>query len=102
MNLSSIMKKLQRAILQTRLVIKISTNQFYSEEQGRMITIWILSTPVLQQDKHGEWKTRDYEILRSASGIEIVKCLQEIWEAVKGWEPLEKTSRESEKKIILH
>ena len=65
MNLSSIMKKLQRAILQTGLVIKI------------------LSTPVLQQDKHGEWKTRDYEILRSASGIEIVKCLQEIWEAVR-------------------
>lgn len=50
-----------------------------------MITIWILSTPVLQQDKHGEWKTRDYEILRSASGIEVMKCLQEIWEAVKGW-----------------
>ena len=39
MNLNTIMKKLQRAILQTRLVIKISTNQFYSEEQGRMITI---------------------------------------------------------------
>ena len=90
MNLNSIIKKLQRAILQTRLVIKISTNQFYSEEHGCMITIWILSTPVLQLDKHGEWKTRDYEILLSASGIEIVKCLQEIWEAVKGWEPLEK------------
>ena len=100
MNLSSIMKKLQRAILQTGLVIKISTSQFYSEEQGRMITIWILSTPVLQQDKHGEWKTRDYEILRSASGIEIVKCLQEIWEAVKEWEPLEKTLYISEKSDI--
>ena len=85
MNLSLIIKKLQRAILQTGLVIKISTSQFYSEEHGRMITIWILSTPVLQQDKHGEWKPRDYEILRSASGIEVMKCLQEIWEAVKGW-----------------
>lgn len=85
MNLSSIMKKLQRAILQTRLVIKISTNQFYSEEQGRMITIWILSTPVLQQDKHGEWKTKDYEILRSASVVEIVKCLTKIWEEAKIW-----------------
>lgn len=84
MNISVTTKKLQRAILQTGLIIKISTSQFYSEEQGRMITIWILSTPVLQQDKHEEWKTRDYEILRSASGIEIVKCLQEIWEAVKG------------------
>lgn len=85
MNLNAITKKLQRAILQTGLVIKISTNQFYSAEQGRMITIWILSTPSSQKNKYGAWKTRDYEILRSASGIEIVKCLQEIWESMKEW-----------------
>lgn len=85
MNLNNIMKKLQRAILETGLIIKFSTNQFYSTEQRRMITMWILSTPVLQQNKYGEWKIKDYEILRSASGIEIVKCLQEIWEEAKEW-----------------
>lgn len=83
MNLSAIIKKLQRAILQTGLVIKIGTSQFYSDEQQRMITIWIISTPTLQCNTRGEWKNKDYDILRSASGIEIVKCLQEIWEAVK-------------------
>lgn len=85
MNFNNIMKKLQRAILETGLIIKFSTNQFYSIEQRRMITMWILSTPVLQKNKYGEWKTKDYEILRSASGIDIVKCLQEIWEEAKEW-----------------
>ena len=37
MNCNAVMKKLQRAILSTGLVIKISTSQFYSEEQDRMI-----------------------------------------------------------------
>mgnify|MGYP000109634680 CR=1 FL=1 len=27
----------------------------------------------------------DYEILRTASAVEAVKCLAEIWEQTKGW-----------------
>jgi hypothetical protein len=77
------MKKLQRAILSTGLVIKISTSQFYSEEQDRMITMWILTTPTLQNGRNG-WRMRDYEILRTASAIEVVKCLTGIWEQTKG------------------
>lgn len=84
MNLSQIMKKLQRAIMKKGLVIKIGTTQFYSQEQNRMITIYILSTRVLQNVR-GEWKERDYEIFRSASQIEIVECLNDIWQAVKEW-----------------
>ena len=84
MNLNTTMKKLQRAILSTGLVIKIGTSQFYSPEQGRMITIYILSTRVLQRNKHDEWKEKDYEILRTASQIEIVDCLNDIWKAVRG------------------
>lgn len=84
MNLNVTMKKLQRAILSVGLVIKISTSQFYSEEQDRMITMWILTTPALQNGRNG-WKMRDYEILRTASAIEAVKCLVDIWEQVKGW-----------------
>lgn len=83
MNLNSIMRKLQRAILQKGLVIKIGSTQFYSEEQNRMITIHILSTRVTYRNTHGEWKERDYEILRSASQIEIVNCLNDIWQAVR-------------------
>lgn len=58
MNLNTTMKKLQRAILSTGLVIKIGTSQFYSPEQGRMITMWILSTLTLQNGRNG-WRMRD-------------------------------------------
>ena len=83
MNLNAIMRKLQRAILQKGLVIKIGSTQFYSKEQNRMITIHILSTRVTYRNTYGEWKERDYEILRSASQIEIVNCLNDIWQAVR-------------------
>lgn len=39
MNCNAVMKKLQRAILSTGLVIKISTSQFYSEEQDRFLQL---------------------------------------------------------------
>lgn len=83
MNLNAIMRKLQRAILQKGLVIKIGSTQFYSAEQNRMITIHILSTRITYRNTHGEWKERDYEILRSASQIEIVNCLNDIWQVVR-------------------
>ena len=84
MNLNTTMKKLQRAILSTGLIIKISTSQFHSPEQERMITVWILSTPTLQNGRNG-WRMRDYEILRSASAVEMVKCLADVWDEVKEW-----------------
>lgn len=83
MNLKSIMRKLQRAILQNNLVIKIGTTQFYSTEQKRMITMYILSTRITYRNTQGGWKERDHEILRSASQIEIVNCLNDIWQAVR-------------------
>lgn len=83
MNLNSIMRKLQRAILQTGLVVKIGTTQFYSPDQKRMITIYILSTRITQKNQCGKWKEKDYEILRTSSQIEIVNCLSEIWRSVK-------------------
>ena len=83
MNLNAIMRKLQRAILQKGLVVKIGSTQFYSAEQNRMITIHILSTRITYRNTHEEWKEKDYEILRSASQIEIVNCLNDIWQAVR-------------------
>lgn len=83
MNLNNIIRKLQRAILQKGLVIKIGSTQFYSAEQNRMITIHILSTRITYRSTCGEWKEKDYEILRSASQIEIVNCLNDIWQAVR-------------------
>ena len=82
MNLNTTMKKLQRAIISTGLVIKIGTSQFYSPEQGRMITIWILSTLTRQNGRNG-WRMRDYEILRTESAVEAVKCLADAWEQIR-------------------
>lgn len=82
-NLNSIAKKLQKAILQKGLVIKMGTSQFYSVEQNRLITMYILSTRVLERKKNRKWKYYDYEIIRTASQIEIVNCLNDIWRAVK-------------------
>ncbi len=76
-NLSAIVKKLQRAILSTGLVIKIGSSQFYSADQGRMITMWSLSTPVMEYSKD-KWKMRDLEILRTASQVDVVMTLKEI------------------------
>lgn len=83
MKLNQIMRKLQLAILRKGLVVKIGTTQFYSNQQNRMITIYILSTKVLQKIHDDEWKEKDYEIIRSASQIEIVDCLNDIWQAVR-------------------
>lgn len=83
--LNVIKTKLQRAILTKGLVIKINTNQFYSADQNRLITMHVLSTPVMERNRDGEWKTKDYEILRTASMVDVVKCLQAIWEAMRGW-----------------
>nr|DAG31833.1 MAG TPA: hypothetical protein [Caudoviricetes sp.]DAU86169.1 MAG TPA: hypothetical protein [Caudoviricetes sp.] len=81
-NFKIIIKKLQKAILSTGLVVKIGTSQFYSREQERLITITVISTPVFQKTKKG-WKDCDYEILRTASQYDVVICLKELWEAVK-------------------
>lgn len=84
-NLKAILRKLQKAILSTGLIIKIGASQFYSREQGRLITVTIISTPVFRPTKRGEWKDCDYEILRTVSQYDAVMCLKEIWEACKEW-----------------
>lgn len=82
--LNGIARKLQKVILQKGLVIRMGTSQFYSVEQKRLITVYILSTRIMERKKNGEWKDTDLEILRTASLLEIVNCLNDIWKAVKG------------------
>nr|DAQ02038.1 MAG TPA: hypothetical protein [Caudoviricetes sp.] len=85
--LNAIIKKLQKAILSKRLVIKISTSQFYSKDQDRMITMTTLSTPTLQMSQRTRtWKIKDYEILRTSSQVDVVMCLKDIWETVERWD----------------
>lgn len=47
--------------------------------------MWVLSTPTLQKGKNDIWGPKDYAILKTASAIEVVRCLADIWEQIKGW-----------------
>lgn len=82
-NLKGKVKKLQTAIVKCGLIIKINQNQFYSDDQKRMITIYRILTPVCTFKKNRqEWKTEDYEILKTASIPEVIFCLLEIYKEV--------------------
>lgn len=86
MNLSGRMKKLQTAIVKNGLVIKVNSNQFYSDEQKRMITSYRICTTVTYYErKSGKWKQKDYEILKTCSMPDIIFCLLDIYKAVMEW-----------------
>ena len=72
-DMSKLMYKLQTALKQKGYIIYINTQQFYSEEQDRLIKVYIL--------KHGK-----DELLKTASQIKVVKELNELWQEVKNEE----------------
>ena len=69
-DMSKLMYKLQTALKQKGYIIYINTQQFYSEEQDRLIKVYIL--------KHGK-----DELLRTASQIKVINKLNKIWQEVK-------------------
>lgn len=84
-NLKGKMKKLQTAIIKRGMVVKINQNQFYSEEQNRMITSYRVITPVeCFNPGKKEWNTKDYEVLKSCSMVDVIYCLLDIYKAVSG------------------
>lgn len=72
-DMSKLMYKLQTALKQKGYIIYINTQQFYSEEQDRLIKVYIL--------KHGK-----DELLKTASQIKVVRALNELWQEVKNEE----------------
>ena len=72
-DMSKLMYKLQTALKQKGYIIYINTQQFYSEEQDRLIKVYIL--------KHGK-----EELLKTASQIKVINKLNEIWQEVKNEE----------------
>ena len=81
-NLKGKVKKLQTAIIKRGMVVKINQSQFYSADQ---ITSYRIITPVecYNQGKK-EWKTKDYEVLKTCSMVEVIYCLLDIYKAVSG------------------
>lgn len=72
-DMSKLMYKLQTALKQKGYIIYINTQQFYSEEQDRLIKVYIL--------KRGK-----DELLKTASQIKVINKLNEIWQEVKNEE----------------
>ena len=84
-NLRGKMKKLQTALVKNGLIVKINQNQFYSEDQKRMITSYQIALLVDTYDTdQNEWKKKNYEILKSCSMVDIIMCLLEMYKAVSG------------------
>ncbi len=85
MNITRTMKKLQKAILQTGLVININQTQFYSADQKRFIPVISLTTKVFHHyELTNEWKDQTMEIIRTSSQIDALMCLADIYKAVSG------------------
>lgn len=80
MSIDATISKLQLAIkLNADKVIKLSTSQFYSEEENKMFTKYTLTTPEAKKNKKGEIKVKDEEIFSSYSKVAILKKLASIF-----------------------
>lgn len=85
MNANKTIRKLQMAILQQGLPVTVSRRQFFSTKTQHFITVTTLNIKVFHFFKQKEeWKEQNYEILSSASQLDIVECLLEIYKAVSG------------------
>ena len=67
LKLDGIIKKLQKAIISKGLIVKIKNDQFWSEEQKRLINVKQICILTSYQNKNGEWTQKDYEILKNDS-----------------------------------
>lgn len=70
--LNQIMRKLQLAILNKGVKVKVNTNQFFSQDQDRMVTCYSVT-----ERKWSEKKRRmtDQVVLKTCSTVEVVKFL---------------------------
>ena len=69
MDTSTIMYKLQLALKQKGVIVTINTNQFYSNEQDRFIKMYTI-------------KKNKKNLITTASQIQAVKVLNELWQEV--------------------
>ena len=70
MDTSTIMYKLQLSLKQKGIIVTINTNQFYSNEQDRFIKMYSI-------------KKNKKNLITTASQIQAVKVLNELWQEVK-------------------
>ena len=68
-DLSNTLYKLQLALKQKGIIVLINTSQFYSEEQDRIIKMYII-------------KQNKKEIIKTSSIVKAIKALNNIWQEV--------------------
>ena len=76
-------RKLQRALNTKGMKILYSTTQFYSEDQDRPVTMYIIKRAVYDEEKG---KNINIELFKSTSQIQIVLFLRDMWFEVIGKE----------------
>ena len=69
-DLSNTLYKLQLALKQKGIKVYINTSQFYSEEQDRIIKMYII-------------KQNKKEIIKTSSIVKAIKALNNLWQEVK-------------------
>ena len=75
--------RLQRAINEKGGSILYNTTQFYSVEQNRPVTIYIIKQALWDDDKQ---KYVNVELFSSTSQIQILLYLRDYWFPMNGWE----------------
>lgn len=75
--------KLQRALNSKGYNILYSTSQFYSKDQDRPITQYIIKQAVYDQEKD---KMINKELFKSFSQIQILLYLRDLWYSANGQE----------------
>ena len=76
-------KKLQRAINLKGENILYNTNQGYSEDQNRPVTVYSIKKAVWDDDKQ---RTVNIELFKSTSQIQVLLYLRDYWFKLNGRE----------------
>ena len=78
-------KKLQSAINQrTDAKITINTQQWYSEDRGRVVTCYVIKQSVTQDEKAPY--RHSVELYRTYSTLRMLLFLRDYWYDLNGWE----------------
>ena len=80
---SVLIHKLQRALNTKGMKILYSTSQFYSEEQDRPVTLYVIKRAVYDEQRG---RNNNVELFKSTSQIQIVLFLRDLWYEVNGKE----------------
>lgn len=79
-NFNQIMRKLQTAIVNKGVKVKVNTHQFFSNEQNRMVTGYTVTERKWSEKKK---KDADQVVLKTCSTVEVVKFLAKMLEELQ-------------------